>query len=144
MTTHEAATTTRDDLTAWKPRLLHVAYYVADIERALGFYKGVLGLRELMRIPLGDGMQEVVLAFPDSQGAGVILMWHDQKQAPRTHGNGYSRFVLSVSNLDAALAHVLKHGAPLVTPATIVGPMKYAMVKDPDGYVIELLEFLKA
>jgi predicted enzyme related to lactoylglutathione lyase len=97
-----------------------------------------------MRIPLGDGVQEVVLSFPDSKGAGVILMWHENKQAPRSHGDGYSRFVLNVSNVDAALAHVIKHGAPVVTAATTIGPMKYAMVKDPDGYIIELLEFLKS
>ena len=32
------------NLNAFKPQVLHVAYHVADIERALGFYVGVLGM----------------------------------------------------------------------------------------------------
>jgi lactoylglutathione lyase len=134
------------DLSALKPRVLHVAYHVADIERSLAFYKGVLGLQEQMRIPLGNGLQEVILGFPNAQSAGVILMWNTEQPAAREaidQGNGYSRFVLSVSDIDAAMTHLIAKDVPVVTPISTTGPFKYAMVKDPDGYVIELLQFIK-
>jgi lactoylglutathione lyase len=134
-----------ENLTAFKPQVLHVAYHVADIERALGFYTGVLGLKETLRLPLGNNLSEVILAFPDSKSAGVILMWNTDrpKTTPIEIGQGYSRFVLRVSDVEGAFAHLVKHEAPVVTPVTTYGNLKFAMVKDPDGYVIELLEFLK-
>jgi len=127
------------DLNPLKPRVLHVAYHVADIDRALAFYVGVLGMQEQMRLPLGNGLQEVILGFPKSPGAGVILMWNTEDKAPRKLGTGYSRFVLHVSDVEAALKHLEKHDTRIVTPLTTVGAFKYAMVQDPDGYVIELL-----
>jgi lactoylglutathione lyase len=144
MTSPSAAESgTVSTLAALKPRLLHVAYHVSNIERAKAFYVGVLGLKEQMTIPLGGGLQEVILAFPDAPGAGVILMWNTQAGAERVHGDGYSRFVLQVSDVEAAMKLMAQHGAPVVTPITAAGPFKYAMVKDPDGYVIELLQMLR-
>jgi catechol 2,3-dioxygenase-like lactoylglutathione lyase family enzyme len=135
-------------LNAFKPQVLHVAYHVADIERALGFYVGVLGLKETMRIPLGKNLAEVILAFPESKSAGIILMWNTDraKTTPlklSEQGEGYSRFVLRVSDVEKSLAHLVANGAPVVTQTTSHGNFKYAMVKDPDGYVIELIEFVK-
>lgn len=142
MTTETATTSpsAASGLNPFKPRVLHVAYFVDDIDRALAFYIGVLGMQEQMRIPLGEGKQEVILQFPNSKGSGVILMWNTRRTEPHAHGDAYSRIVLLVSDVDQSVAHVVKHGAPVVTPVTSAGPMKYAMVKDPDGYVIELLE----
>lgn len=132
-----------EGLLRFKPRILHVAYHVADIDRALAFYVGVLGMKEQMRIELGGGEQEVVLAFPESRGSGVILMWNTERNTPYQLGDAYSRFVMMVSDLDGALEHVTRHGAPVVRPATQAGTMRYAMIEDPDGYVLELLQ-LKA
>lgn len=144
MTTTSAADSGKSStLAALKPRLLHVAYHVSNIDRAKAFYVGVLGLKEQMTIPLGNGMQEVILAFPDAPGAGVILMWNTQAGAERVHGDGYSRFVLQVSDVEAAMKLLAEHETPVVTPITAAGPFKYAMVKDPDGYVIELLQMLR-
>ena len=139
----ESPATTPENLLRFKPRILHVAYHVADIERALAFYVGVLGMKEQMRMKLGGGEQEVILAFPESKGSGVILMWNTERKTPYQLGDSYSRFVMMVSDLDGALEHVTRHGAPVVTPATQAGTMRFAMIKDPDGYVIELLQ-LKA
>lgn len=136
---------TVQDISTFKPQVLHVAYHVADIERALGFYVGVLGMKEQMRLPLGKNKSEVILVFPDSKSAGVILMWSTDraKTTPIEQGEGYSRFVLRVSNIEACFAHLVKHNAPVVSEVTTYGNFKFAMLKDPDGYVIELIEFLK-
>jgi catechol 2,3-dioxygenase-like lactoylglutathione lyase family enzyme len=130
---------TVENLNAFKPHISHICYHVADIDRALKFYLGVLGMKETMRLPLGKTLSEVVLAFPESKGGGVILMWDTTRTAPIEHKFGYSRFVVSVSDVDAALQHVTSHGAPVLTPATDAGNMRYALIGDPDGYVIELL-----
>src|SRR5690242_11476789 len=98
MSTSTASTAVPAGLNAFKPRITHVAYHVADIDRALAFYVGVLGLKELMRIPLPGGEHEVVLGFPDGKGGGLILMWNAQRSAQYALGDGYSRFIINVSD----------------------------------------------
>lgn len=141
--TTETSSAPVTSFSTFKPKVTHVAYHVADIDRALAFYVGLLGMKEDMRIPLGQGLAEVILSFPETKAAGVILMWHTEKKEPRELGNGYSRFVLNVSDVDAACEHLSKHGTPVVTQPTRYGGLKFAMVKDPDGYVIELLQMVR-
>lgn len=128
-------------LNAFRPRIAFVTYNVEAIERALAFYVGVLGMQEQTRFPIGGGMNEVVLAFPDSKGSGLILIWRDEGAVPVVHGDGYSRFVIRVSDIDGAVAALVESGVPLQTPPTDVGALRFAMIRDPDGYLIELLEF---
>jgi catechol 2,3-dioxygenase-like lactoylglutathione lyase family enzyme len=141
MTATATTTAASTGLNALKPRILHVAYHVADIDRALAFYVGVLGMKEQMRIDLSKTLHEVVLNFPETKGGGVILMWDTARAQPLQIGDGYSRIVLNVADVEAALQQLVQQKTPVVTPLTDAGPMRYAMVKDPDGYVIELLQF---
>ena len=127
-------------LNALKPRILHTAYFVADIERSLGFYCAVLGMQEHQRFELGEGVHEVILGFPESKGAGVILMWNTQRTAPYQRGDSYSRFVMMVSDLDAAIGHLRANAVTFTKDVTDIGALKYCMIKDPDGYVIEVLQ----
>jgi lactoylglutathione lyase len=128
-------------INAFRPRILHTAYFVAGIERSLKFYRDVLGMKELQRFDLGEGVHEVVMNFPESKGGGVILMWNLNRKSDYVRGDGYSRFVMSVSDLDAAIKHLTQHGVQFSKGRTEVGGMAYCMAKDPDGYVIELLQF---
>ena len=70
--TERSTPATIENFNALKPRVLYIGYHVNDIERALAFYVGVLGMKEQMRLPLGKGEHEVVLVFPENKSAGVI------------------------------------------------------------------------
>jgi lactoylglutathione lyase len=127
-----------------RPRVLHTAYHVADIERSVAFYVGVLGMRELMRFELPSGEWECVLQFEGSKGSGVILMWHPGQPAPRTHGDAYSRLVIKVADLDAAVQHLKQHGTPITKgPLEASVGVRYAMAQDPDGFTVELVQILR-
>lgn len=138
-TTSESSTPSTG-LNPFKPKILHIAYFVKDIDRALAFYVGVLGMKEQMRVDLSATVHEAILNFPDSKGGGVILMWDTARTSGPALGDGYSRFVLHVHDLDAALAHLRAHDTRVTKEPTKAGPMRYALVADPDGYVIELLQ----
>jgi lactoylglutathione lyase len=138
--TTPATSNANTDLSAFKPRISHVAYHVADIERALAFYVGVLGLKELMRFPLGKGEHEVILTFPESKGVGLILMWNTERKTPYQGGDAYSRLIINVSDVDAVLAQLARHDVRVTRPASDAGTMRFAMLEDPDGYTIELLQ----
>jgi len=136
-----AATTSKESpLGAFRLSVMHVCYYVADIDRALSFYVGKLGMKEQLRIPLGNGVNEVVLGFPDSKGSGVILMWDTKRTAPYERGDAYSRLVLRVSDVDGVIRALGDLDVPVVTRPTDAPGLRYAMVKDPDGYVVEFLQ----
>jgi catechol 2,3-dioxygenase-like lactoylglutathione lyase family enzyme len=128
-------------LNAFRPRIAYVTYNVEDVDRALAFYVGVLGMQEQARFPIGGGVNEVVLTFPDSKASSLVLMFKDERAAPVVHGDGYSRFVVRVSDLDGAVAALVERGVRLQTSPTDVGSLRYAMIRDPDGYLIELLQF---
>jgi len=127
-------------LNVFKPRISHVSYHVADIDRALHFYVQVLGMKEQLRVQLGKTLHEVVLGFADPRAGGLILMWDTEQKAPIEQTRGYSRFVLSVADVEGALQHLIKHETKVITQVTDAKTLRYAMVKDPDGYVIELLQ----
>jgi lactoylglutathione lyase len=135
-----ARATASTGLNAFKPRITHVAYHVSDIDRALAFYVGVLGLVEQMRIPLPGGEHEVVLGFPDVKGGGLILMWNTKRTTSYALGDGYSRFIVNVSDVDAAVSQLAAQGVRIASQPADAGPMRYAMITDPDGYTIELLQ----
>jgi lactoylglutathione lyase len=133
-----------EGLNALRPRIINTAFHVVDLDRSSDFYVSVLGMRELMRFPLPSGEIESVLAFPDSKGSGVILISHPSRAEPYVHGDGYSRLVLKISDLDAAVSQLRHRGVNFTKPPT-AGPngMRYAMFADPDGYIIELLQLPK-
>ncbi len=144
MSAVQAANVQVTGLNAFKPRILHTAYFVADIDRSLKFYGDVLGMREQQRFDLGEGVQEVILAFPESKGAGVILMWNTKRSTPYQYGDSYSRFVMMVSDLDAAITYLTAKGVAISKQVTDAGALRYCMIKDPDGYTIEVLQLKKA
>lgn len=137
-------TATVAGLNLFKPRILHTAYYVANIEKSMKFYCDVLGMQELQRFDLDANVHEVVLGFPESKGGGVILMWDTKRSAPYQRGDGYSRFVMMVSDLDAAVQHLNSHHAKISKPITDVGSLRYVMVQDPDDYTIEILQLKRS
>lgn len=128
------------ELEAFRPSIAFLSYYVHDIERALRFYVGVLGMKEQMRVDLPGGEHEVVLGYPDTRGAGLLLMWKEGRREPYDTRGGYSRYVLRVTDVDGAIERLKAKGVPVTVPPTDAGSLRFAMIQDPDGYAIELLQ----
>lgn len=127
-----------------EPSVGMVSYRVADIQRSLGFYVGMLGMTERARFPgLGPDERELVLGFPNTRGALVMLMWNVSRPRPYQIGEGYSRFTIMVRNADAAMKYLVEHGAPVILPVSEANNCRYGVVVDPDGYKIELLQLLR-
>jgi len=124
-------------------RVLHTMLRVGNLERSIGFYTGVLGMRLLRQHDYPDG--KFTLAFvgygPESEQAAIELTYnygidhYDQ-------GSGFGHIALEVDDAAAACAGIRKRGGKVVREA---GPMKHgatiiAFVEDPDGYRIELIQ----
>jgi lactoylglutathione lyase len=127
------------------PRIGYVALNVFDEKRALDFYVGVLGMSERRRVLPTPALTEILLGFtknPDDPG--VLLMVRQGRDKPYDMGDGFSRFIIDVANLETTVKHLTDAGVKLVRPITDVKDLqlRYAMVKDPDGYLIEIIQHL--
>jgi catechol 2,3-dioxygenase-like lactoylglutathione lyase family enzyme len=121
----------------------HVVLRVADLERALGFYCGVLGCREERRLEaLGLVQLRAGASLIDLVGVDSPLGKLGGPAAGPT-GRNVDHFCVALERFDEAAlrAHLLAHG---VEPGDVgerygaagTGPSMY--VRDPDGNVVEL------
>lgn len=118
-----------------------IGIYVKDIQKSLDFYQGILGLEktEELKVPNGTihrlhfGMSDIKLIDPaEMPPAGPIGI---NKQL----GFRYITFLIkNLSNLCAALK---EKGVEFERPETEIRPgTKIAMIKDPDGNIVEFVE----
>jgi lactoylglutathione lyase len=134
---------TRGDLMAdtTRPRsVAAVGIVVQDLDRSLDFYTSVLGLQEAQRVDVPDmSLFEIILTFPGSRGAAIILMQFSDDGDRSYHDDG-GKVVLFVGDCVEVTDAVRAAGYEVTRePAESPGFGTIAMVKDPDGRTIELV-----
>lgn len=127
---------------AIKAELAYTSYSVLDQKRALDFYVGLLGMSERQRITPSPGVTEIVLGFDKERTPGILLMHRADRTTPYQIGDGFSRTIIHVSDVKAMVQRLTAAKVAIVRPPTEVADLKltYAMVRDPDGYLIEFIE----
>ena len=107
----------------------HVSINVDDVEAAIAFYCGTLGLEQRTDRPdFGFGG-----AWLDAGGQQVHLI---EGNTPAGHGQ---HFALLVDSLDETVAELRGRGVEVSEPRP-VGSSRQAFVSDPAGNLIELHE----
>lgn len=134
----------QNPFTTGQARFLHTMIRVKDLDKSLDFYTRLLGMKELRKKDFPSG--EFTLAFVgygDEASNTVIELTHNWGQEqPYDLGNAFGHFALAVPDVYAACDVLAAEGVEIPRPA---GPMKHggsviAFIKDPDGYLIELVE----
>jgi len=118
-----------------------VGIFVSDIKKSLDFYQGILGLEKTEEVQTGFGTlhrlrygtSDVKLMDPKKvPPAGLIGL---EKQL----GIRYLTFV--IRDLSGLCAVLQQKGVEFTIPETQIRPgTRIAMVKDPDGNIIEFVE----
>jgi len=122
----------------------HIAGFginVDDLDRSVEFYTQVLGLQEKTKIDLGD-LHEVLVGG-DGDAARILLVKHaDRADAPEP-GSGFEKIVLATGDVDALHEQVVANGGTSVEDPHGVAEhnVRVAMVRDPDGYLLELVQY---
>jgi catechol 2,3-dioxygenase-like lactoylglutathione lyase family enzyme len=140
------------------------AHIVADMDRAVGFYRDVLGLTVSGTIPFAPN--EAVAKFGHTEGGqsrvavlrvpglamGIELIEYKdierKAQAPRFHDPGAANIALRVRGLDTLFpkiaaypgVKVITAGGNPVTLTTPNGTLHAVFVQDPDGFVVEMID----
>lgn len=112
---------------------------VTDLERSVHFYSEVLGLAVTHRIETPD-FREVVLA--GVTGGRIQLACHRNQKGPIDHGNAFWKLYLQSDDCKQLYDRCIAAGAESITPPTRLEhwPVTAAFVRDPDGYMVEILE----
>ena len=123
---------------------LHTMVRVADIDKALAFYCGLLGLKEISRIQNEKGRFTLIfLAAPgdealarDRKGPMVELTYNWDSEN-YTGGRNFGHLAYGVDDIYAACQKLMDGGVTINRPPRD-GNM--AFVRSPDGISIELLQ----
>jgi lactoylglutathione lyase len=113
-----------------------------DLERSIGFYTEVLGMRLLRRKDYPEGRFTLAfVGYGDESDSSVIELTYNWGVERYEMGSGYGHIAIEVDDVyraaDAIRARggrILREAGPMNAGTTII-----AFVEDPDGYPIELI-----
>ena len=113
---------------------------VSDLDRSTEFYTRGLGLQEKGKYDLGHMLE--VLVGSEGDGVSILLIKYTDRSGAPDIGTGYEKIVLACEDVAAAYAQAMAEGATSeLEPRTIEAmSLTVAMVRDPDGYLIELVK----
>jgi catechol 2,3-dioxygenase-like lactoylglutathione lyase family enzyme len=146
--------------------IVHLNLNVTDIKRSVAFYE-ILGF-EVMHV-FGDGGDSDVpelekeMDFQSNRCRGAVMTLGDHPRcwtkieliewlhpkveaapARSMHTAGVSRIALRTNNLLEFIKHLETQDIEMETPPQeidIVGAKRFALFRDPDGVLLELIEF---
>ena len=138
-------------------RLLHYSHCVSDIARSRTFYTDVLGFTVMAEFDFDDAATARVLGlawcrfkgiFLQRDGMRIELIGFTEPAPERGHRRrqaneiGHSHLSFYVLDLDQTLSELRAQGVPIEdsTRSVLAGGIECCVVRDPDGFPIELVQ----
>jgi len=125
-------------------RYLHTMVRVADLNRALDFYCGKLGLEEVRRIDNEQGRFTLVfLAAPGdvesakAAAAPLVELTYNWDAEAYSGGRNFGHLAYSVKDIYAICRRLMEGGIVINRPPR---DGRMAFVRSPDGISVELLQ----
>jgi lactoylglutathione lyase len=133
---------------------LHTMVRVGDLDAALAFFTGALGLVVLRRSENAEGRYTLVfLAAPDDverfraaggdvegglpAGLPMVELTHNWDETAYSGGRNFGHLAYRVEDIHAACARLAAHGVAINRPPR---DGRMAFVRSPDGISVELLQ----
>ena len=123
-------------------RILHTMLRVGDLDRSIGFYTEVLGMKLLRQKDYADGRFTLAfIGYGDESANTVIELTYNWDTDSYELGTGYGHIALEVDDVYKATEEISRRGGKVLRDA---GPMNagttiISFIEDPDGYPIELI-----
>ncbi|HEY5107453.1 MAG TPA: VOC family protein [Caulobacteraceae bacterium] len=119
--------------------LTAVGIGVSDLGKSADFYCRVLGMKETQRIKL-DTMDEIILAH---EGRSAVVLMHYTDGSARAYKDNPVKLVFYVTDPIELTERIRAEGLEITRepgPVESMGGAVISLAKDPDGYVIELIQ----
>jgi lactoylglutathione lyase len=120
-------------------RFRHTMIRVLDLDRALEFWVGMLGLRELRRRVSDSGRYTLVFLNTGFEGdrAEVELVFNWDQKEPYPTGRFFGHIAFEVDDIYEICDRLLAGNVPIMRPPR---DGHLAFVRSPDGHSVELLQ----
>lgn len=115
---------------------------VSDLDRSIEFYRDVLGFTISHRIEQPAGMNVTEIVFQGESGNRLQIACHHDESAPIDHGTALWKFYVNTDECEGLYSRCMAAGAESITAPVRLDawPVTVAMISDPDGYKIELVQ----
>jgi lactoylglutathione lyase len=132
-------TPTNEDPIAMKTSVDQYCINVTDLDKSVHFYETVLCLKITHKVETPD-FQEVILS--GESGNRIQLACHRAQKGPIDHGNGFWKLYLQSDDCEGLYKRCIDAGAESISEPERLEhwPVTAAFVRDPDGYMVEILE----
>lgn len=120
-------------------RYLHAMLRVRDLDAALAFFVGALGLREARRRESQSGRFTLVFLRTGAEGdaAEIELTYNWDQKEPYSTGRAFGHLAFEVDDVYATCERLAEKGVAILRPPR---DGRMAFVKSPDGHSVELLQ----
>ena len=123
-------------------RILHTMIRVTDLDKSIGFYTDVLGMKLLRKKDYPDGKFTLAfVGYGDEKNEAVIELTHNWDTDAYDIGNAFGHMAIEVDDVYKAcdemrnsVGKIIRDAGPMNAGTTII-----AFIEDPDGYQIELI-----
>jgi len=114
---------------------------VSDLKVSFDFYTRVIGMKKIfdLKLPYVD---EIILGFDGRWGEGLVIM-HYTDGSNQNYKNNPVKLVFYVKDPKEFIKRIRKEGLEIIREAEPVPDLGNAVVgfaRDPDGYLLEILQ----
>ena len=124
-------------------QFLHTMLRVGDLQRSIDFYTKGFGMTEMRRRDVPDGKYTLAfVGYGDESSNTAIELTYNYGVEKYEPGTAFGHLAIGVPDVAGTCETLRAAGATITREA---GPVKFgttiiAFVKDPDGYLIELIQ----
>ncbi|KAH0718134.1 hypothetical protein KY290_014724 [Solanum tuberosum] len=126
-----------------KRRMLHAVYRVGDLERTIKFYTECFGMKVLRQRDIPEEKySNAFLGFGPEESHFVVELTYNYGVDKYDIGTGFGHFAIATPDVYKLVEEIKAKGGTVTREP---GPVKggstvIAFVKDPDGYLFEILQ----
>lgn len=128
-------------------RILHTMLRVGDLDKSIKFYTEVMGM-SLLRTNENEEYKYTLafLGYGDESQGAVIELTYNWGTTEYELGNAYGHIAIGVEDIYTTCDAIKAIGGNVTRePGPVKGGTTHiAFVKDPDGYMIELIQMSQA
>ena len=125
---------------------VHTSIRTSNIDRSIGFYTKLMGLKLLGRSEIPQNNAEIAF-LQDQEGKGAKLeltYYHKQKKFIQAEYEDrlFDHLAFEIEDMNKIIGNLRKEGSTITDEPFKLGPTGpiIAFIEDPDGTLIELIE----